>query len=45
MNKEQRAAQQRTAEACAKLLKDELRHLTRSDALVAIRNGEWREYL
>lgn len=39
------AAQQRTAEACAKLLNDNLGHLTRGDALVAIRNGEWREYL
>lgn len=39
------AAQQRTAEACAKLLKDNLGHLPRGDALVAIRNGEWRGYL
>lgn len=39
------AAQQKAAEACAKLLNDNLGHLTRGDSLEAIRNGAWREYL
>ena len=40
------AQDERVAEACAKIVDPRsLNHITRGDALTAIRSGEWRSYL